>query len=50
MLITTMNDIPGYEIEAVFGEVLGLTRPLMKPGPADWGPASSRCSAGSSRE
>jgi len=25
MLITTMNDIPGYEIEEVFGEVFGLT-------------------------
>lgn len=25
MLITTMNDIPGYEIDEVFGEVFGLT-------------------------
>ena len=25
MLITTMNDIPGYEVEEVFGEVFGLT-------------------------
>ena len=25
MLITTMNDIPGYTIEEVFGEVFGLT-------------------------
>ena len=25
MLITTMNDVPGYEIEKVFGEVFGLT-------------------------
>src|SRR5438309_11789448 len=25
MLITTMNDIPGHEIEEVFGEVFGLT-------------------------
>ena len=25
MLITTMNDIPGYEIEDVYGEVFGLT-------------------------
>ena len=25
MLITTMNDIPGYDIEEVFGEVFGLT-------------------------
>ena len=25
MLISTMNDIPGYEIEEVFGEVFGLT-------------------------
>ena len=25
MLITTMNDIPGQEIEEVFGEVFGLT-------------------------
>ena len=25
MLITTMNDLPGYEIVEVFGEVFGLT-------------------------
>ena len=25
MLITTMNDIPGYEVDEVFGEVFGLT-------------------------
>ena len=25
MIITTMNDIPGYEVEEVFGEVFGLT-------------------------
>ena len=25
MLIVTMNDIPGYEIEEVMGEVFGLT-------------------------
>ena len=25
MIITTMNDIPGYEIEEVFGDVFGLT-------------------------
>ena len=25
MLITTMNDLPGYEITDVFGEVFGLT-------------------------
>jgi uncharacterized protein YbjQ (UPF0145 family) len=25
MLITTMNDLPGYEVEAVYGEVFGLT-------------------------
>jgi uncharacterized protein YbjQ (UPF0145 family) len=25
MIITTMNDIPGYEIEEVYGEVFGLT-------------------------
>jgi uncharacterized protein YbjQ (UPF0145 family) len=25
VLITTMNDIPGYMIEEVFGEVFGLT-------------------------
>jgi uncharacterized protein YbjQ (UPF0145 family) len=25
MLITTMNDIPGYEVQEVFGEVFGLT-------------------------
>jgi uncharacterized protein YbjQ (UPF0145 family) len=25
MLISTMNDIPGYTIEEVFGEVFGLT-------------------------
>jgi uncharacterized protein YbjQ (UPF0145 family) len=25
MIITTMNDLPGYQIEEVFGEVFGLT-------------------------
>jgi uncharacterized protein YbjQ (UPF0145 family) len=25
MLISTMNDLPGYEIESVIGEVYGLT-------------------------
>jgi uncharacterized protein YbjQ (UPF0145 family) len=25
MIITTMNDIPGYAVEEVFGEVFGLT-------------------------
>ncbi len=25
MLISTMNDLPGYEIEEVYGEVFGLT-------------------------
>ena len=25
MLITTMNDIPGYTVEDVYGEVFGLT-------------------------
>ena len=25
MLISTMNDLPGYQIEEVFGEVFGLT-------------------------
>src|SRR5213078_1757240 len=25
MIITTMNDLPGYEIEDVYGEVFGLT-------------------------
>jgi len=25
MLITTMNDVPGYEIAEVYGEVFGLT-------------------------
>lgn len=25
MLIVTTNDVPGYRIEAVFGEVMGLT-------------------------
>jgi uncharacterized protein YbjQ (UPF0145 family) len=25
MMVTTMNDIPGYEVEEVFGEVMGLT-------------------------
>ena len=25
MIVTTMNDIPVYEIEEVFGEVMGLT-------------------------
>ena len=25
MIVTTMNDIPGYEVDEVFGEVIGLT-------------------------
>ncbi len=25
MLISTMNDLPGYEVEEVYGEVFGLT-------------------------
>ncbi|HST18462.1 MAG TPA: YbjQ family protein [Gaiellaceae bacterium] len=25
MLITTMNDVPGYSVEEVYGEVFGLT-------------------------
>jgi uncharacterized protein YbjQ (UPF0145 family) len=25
MIVTTMNDIPGYQAEEVFGEVMGLT-------------------------
>jgi uncharacterized protein YbjQ (UPF0145 family) len=25
MIVTTMNDIPGYEISEVYGEVFGLT-------------------------
>jgi uncharacterized protein YbjQ (UPF0145 family) len=25
MIITTMNDLPGYEVEEVYGEVFGLT-------------------------
>ena len=25
MLITTMNDVPGYAVEEVYGEVFGLT-------------------------
>jgi uncharacterized protein YbjQ (UPF0145 family) len=25
MVVTTMNDIPGYEVDEVYGEVMGLT-------------------------
>jgi uncharacterized protein YbjQ (UPF0145 family) len=25
MIVTTMNDIPGYRVEEVYGEVIGLT-------------------------
>jgi uncharacterized protein YbjQ (UPF0145 family) len=25
MIVTTMNDLPGYEVEEVYGEVMGLT-------------------------
>jgi uncharacterized protein YbjQ (UPF0145 family) len=25
MIVTTMNDIPGYQVDEVFGEVMGLT-------------------------
>jgi uncharacterized protein YbjQ (UPF0145 family) len=32
MIVTTMNDIPGYEVDAVFGEVMGLTVRLRNVG------------------
>ena len=25
MIVTTMNDIPGYEVDEVYGELMGLT-------------------------
>ncbi|MGH3049627.1 MAG: YbjQ family protein [Gaiellaceae bacterium] len=25
MIVTTMNDIPGYEVDEVYGEVMGVT-------------------------
>jgi uncharacterized protein YbjQ (UPF0145 family) len=25
MIVTTMNDIPGYDVDEVYGEVMGLT-------------------------
>lgn len=25
MIVTTMNDIPGYQVDEVYGEVFGLT-------------------------
>ncbi|HEX5585141.1 MAG TPA: heavy metal-binding domain-containing protein [Gaiella sp.] len=25
LIVTTMNDLPGYQVEEVFGEVFGLT-------------------------
>ncbi len=25
MIVTTMNDMPGYEVDEVYGEVMGLT-------------------------
>ena len=25
MIVTTMNDIPGYGVDEVYGEVMGLT-------------------------
>ena len=28
MIVTTMNDIPGYEVDEVYGEVFGLDRSL----------------------
>ena len=28
MIVTTMNDIPGYEVDEVFGEVFGPDRAL----------------------
>jgi uncharacterized protein YbjQ (UPF0145 family) len=31
MIITTMNDLPGYEIEELLGEVFGLTAPRSAP-------------------
>jgi uncharacterized protein YbjQ (UPF0145 family) len=46
MIITTMNDIPGYEIEEVFGELFGLTVRSRNIG-SQMARASSRCSAAS---
>ena len=48
MLITTMNDIPGYAINEVYGEVFGLTVRSRNAARSS-APASSRCSAVSSR-
>ena len=48
MLITTGNDLPGYEITEVLGETFGLTVRSRHVG-SQIGAASSRSSAASSR-
>jgi len=48
MIITTMNDLPGYEIEEVLGEVFGLTVRSRNVGSQIARP-SSRWSAANSR-
>ena len=48
MLITTMNDLPGYEIEEVLGEVFGLTVRSRNVG-SQIGASFNRWSAASSR-
>ncbi len=49
MLISTMNDVPGYRVSAVLGEVFGLTVRSRNIG-SQFGPASSPWPAASSRE
>jgi len=48
VLISTMNDLPGYEIEEVFGEVFGVTVRSRNVG-SQIGASASRWSAASSR-
>ncbi len=48
MLISTMNDLPGYEVTEVVGEVFGITvrsrnvGSQLGPGSSPWSVASSR--------
>ena len=47
MLITTTNEVAGYEIQEVIGEVFGLTVRSTHTSARRSAPASSRSSAGS---
>ncbi len=47
MIVTTMNDIPGYTVDEVFGEVMGLDQSDRGTSARRSAPVSSRSSAAS---